>query len=181
MSWKEILGDSPRSCEHLREGTAEGNVSTYVVPEEAEDWDAILETDEVLAGATAVQVCSYCRQGLPSVQRQEKKDKESRRLARIDELEENLEKVECGAAYACPTCDEVMDEGDLVPLRECPNCDDEVFDATDGRNCVNCNRPFTRKFAEGGCPDCLDPDELPVPVTEDMTTAWQAELKELGR
>ena len=55
-----------------------------------------------------------------------------------------------------------------MELRECPNCDDEVFDGNEGRNCPSCNRPFTRKLEGFACPDCLDQDNLPEPATIEL-------------
>lgn len=43
-----------------------------------------------------------------------------------------------------------------------------MFDGSEGRNCPNCNRPFTRNLDVMGCPDCLDPDAAPELVTVEL-------------
>jgi len=61
--------------------------------------------------------------------------------------------------YQCPHCNKILDteedDDEIYTLRECSN--DEcgcIFIAEDGNNCPDCNRPFTRKLADVGCPDC---------------------------
>lgn len=116
-----------------------------------------------------VQLCSDCFDRLPSVQhrveQQRQKEQKPPATEEVRELQEFLEQVEAGdPLYFCYGCDEFKDEGDLVPLRECPHCE-VVFDGNEGRNCPECNRPFSRNLELDGCPDCLDSENLPEPAT----------------
>lgn len=64
--------------------------------------------------------------------------------------------------YECDGCSSLLTPHGLVTgkLRECPHCCTE-FVEVDGRNCPDCNRPFTRLIDEKQtCPDCLDGGEL---------------------
>ena len=67
-----------------------------------------------------------------------------------DELDDDL--------VHCPECDTDFNADEMVQVRYCSFCE-LTFNGTDnGRNCENCNRPFTRKCAENGCPECLSED-----------------------
>lgn len=69
-------------------------------------------------------------------------------------------RVEDEGDYRCPSCDETCTEDDLVAVRECSRevCG-TTFAAVDGRNCPDCNSPFTRLVHELGCPSCGDEGE----------------------
>lgn len=124
-----------------------------------------------------VRICNACSNELPS----EKNDavKESRLLRDANkrddtEREEKIKSAHKSGAvlYECPGCEELIDEDDLVQLRQCPHCEEsggtDIFDGTEnGRNCPECNRPFTRKLADAGCADCLDGDDLPYPYKKE--------------
>ncbi len=84
--------------------------------------------------------------------------------ASMDELQERMDDGE--DLSFCESCDSVLDE--LVPVRECSHCGDESFDASDGRNCVTCNRPFTRKICDAGCPECLSDEDIRSATSNDL-------------
>jgi len=129
----------------------------------------------VPSGLKRIQLCGDCYMNLPSeaAKRQKFQDNlyakpKDAQEADNDEKAEIRERIEAGEAlYFCSGCNEFKDEDDLVPLRECPHCD-EIYDGNEGRNCPSCNRPFTRKLDGLACPDCLDPDGLPEPATLEM-------------
>lgn len=83
------------------------------------------------------------------------------------ELQEFLDRIEYEAVYLCHSCNEFVDEDELVELRECPFCE-EVFDGSEGRNCPICNRPFTRNLHVMGCSTCLDHDNPPEIATAEL-------------
>ena len=82
-------------------------------------------------------------------------------LSSID-TDELREKIETGdlVFYLCPNCVQFIDEP--VQVRECSNenCGCRFNGTDNGRNCEDCNKPFTRKLTEKGCPDCLEEDEV---------------------
>lgn len=86
--------------------------------------------------------------------------------------------------YRCESCHEVYDEEQLVVVRECPHCEDAKFDGTEnGQACPDCNRRFTRKLCDKGCPECLEEDDC-VPVEETVPatpTPEPAKKKRRGR
>lgn len=133
------------------------------------DWKAAcehigvdVETTELLA----IQICSEFSSNLPSLikAREEKEEKvvEAKEMAEedaenlIQELREAGERI-----FKCIYCDGVFSRDELIQVRECPieSCGTEFFSGTDnGRNCEECNRPFTRLAHNHGCPEC-EPDE----------------------
>jgi hypothetical protein len=58
----------------------------------------------------------------------------------------------------CDQCDKLVrleDADECPPLYECSNDKCEtIFAGTDGRNCPECNRPFSRRLADYACEDC---------------------------
>jgi len=119
----------------------------------------------------ALRICWECSDKLPSETDRRFKEYQKMKAQPTEpdtaELDDIRERIEAGEAlYLCSGCGEYKDEGDLVPLRECSNNNcGTVFDGNQGRNCPDCNRPFTRNLADMACPDCLDPDNLPEIVT----------------
>lgn len=111
-------------------------------------------------------VCGHCALQRPAhreiVDRMKRvaTERAERAQASIDELRARMDDGE--DMSFCGGCDMVVDE--LVPVRECtaPSCSlcDDPFDATDGRNCPDCNRPFTRKVCDAGCPECLSDEDI---------------------
>ena len=72
--------------------------------------------------------------------------------------------------YWCPMCGGVDDQ--VVTIRECPqdSCGMNFFNADDnGRNCPDCNRPFTRLANELGCRECEDESECELLGPDDRT------------
>ncbi len=66
--------------------------------------------------------------------------------------------------YECDGCNTLVLSKDLVTgkLRECPHCSTEFVESDAGRNCPDCNRPFTRLVEEKQtCADCRDGGDLP--------------------
>lgn len=80
----------------------------------------------------------------------------------MDDLYEVLESIVGGQTlFQCPDCSEYFPEEDLIEVRECSNenCG-EIFNGTEsGRNCEQCNRPFSRVLNRKGCPDCMEENE----------------------
>lgn len=113
-------------------------------------------------------LCPACVAELPTVAGQravEKEIAEKRAATAATEAEEMVERFNAGESlFLCTDCEEIRPEDELVPVRSCPHCE-ENFDASDGRNCTACNRPFSAKVSEAGCPECLE-DEGLEPVTD---------------
>jgi hypothetical protein len=67
------------------------------------------------------------------------------------------------AEFRCSSCERQLTEGEVVEVRECSReaCAAR-FDGSGGRNCTECNSPFTRLLTEQGCPDCLEEDSVEV-------------------
>ena len=63
--------------------------------------------------------------------------------------------------WRCEPCESEWTDDEPSPLRECSSeqCG-EVFVADGDNNCPTCARPFTRRLADYGCPDCFDPDGM---------------------
>lgn len=124
------------------------------------------------------RLCMECGQNLPSVverhRDREREQKDKNAAARKAQIE-RLERARSGKdpLYLCRECDDIWDGGDLVPIRYCPAEDCQTsYNASDtGQNCEACNRPFTRKVTEQGCPGCAptvgeEADDC-VPMTSD--------------
>lgn len=56
--------------------------------------------------------------------------------------------------FECPECSTLYEEHDLVKVRECSHCDNSKWLHSDGKNCPECNRPFSRVLTDEGCEDC---------------------------
>lgn len=116
-------------------------------------------------------LCEACRDQLPSYQANQARIKANRQRVVAESLAAEAEVLERFGAgeklYQCTDCGEIIGEDDTVPVRECPHCE-ETFSAEDGRNCTQCNRPFSRAVTQHGCRDCLGEDEL-----EEITTIEQ--------
>lgn len=83
-----------------------------------------------------------------------------------EELPANLESRQ---GFKCQSCDHIEDaEGfDQYTLRECSNDNcGQIFVATDGNNCPQCNRPFTRRLADIGCNECEEGEMETVTIQE---------------
>jgi hypothetical protein len=122
-----------------------------------------------------VVLCDDCNAKLPSVKAEAAKRAEQKLTTQERErkaLQDRIDTHEGDPLHRCPNCDEVKNESDLVPVRFCTFCD-AGFDASDGRNCTECNRPFSRKVTLVGCPDCLSEEEdmVPVALTDDEVKA----------
>ena len=120
------------------------------------DWDWATAKFGLTANHTGLLTCSDCMLDRPS------------RLALIAE---NLARLEAKTKIAtpaheelgddlvhCPECDTDFNADEMVVVRYCSFCE-ITFNGTDnGRNCEDCNRPFTRKCSDNGCPECLSED-----------------------
>ena len=97
----------------------------------------------------------------------------------VQELAREAAPEETAPKFQCPSCESLWDEEDLITVRECSNeqCG-AIFDGDSGRNCEECNRPFTRRLHDRGCPDCADemPCDLDVLEEEESSPAekWDA-------
>lgn len=153
----ELVGTNLITCPH-QEDLSHSSIS-LVLPSEESDWAYMMEQHDFDPTATSIQVCCNCQTSLPSYQLVlTKRQKQSRQGAEEQEAE-NRQKIADGATHRCTDCEKVLFEEELVQIRECSRCD-LFFDGTEnGRNCVNCNRPFTRKTQDLGCPNCLSEDD----------------------
>lgn len=138
-------------------------------PEDKNWWK---RTDLKWHGTLPALLCSFCAAHRPSALRIAKEQvalATKRAAASRNTADELLERYDDGdALYLCSECDTIIGEEELVPVRYCPLCE-ATFDATDGRNCTECNRPFTRRVVDAGCVDCLAEDDQPALVTDRST------------
>jgi len=66
--------------------------------------------------------------------------------------------------FQCEGCDSVMGGAETVlgKMRGCPHCSTEFVEGDEGRNCPDCNRPFSSLVEEKQtCEDCRSGGELP--------------------
>lgn len=159
----ELFGTNPTTCGHE---TMTGSTIYLVIPNDPiapEDWPWAVETYSLASDVTSVRLCWKCQGDQPS-----EKAKSTARMKRAMESsakanEEQAQRWKDGANMQCPDCDELFHPDQLVELRECPQCE-SYFSGEDGRNCPDCNRPFSRKIADGICPECLDESAEPAKV-----------------
>lgn len=163
----DVLGANPTTCGHKE--PRQCYAITYVVPSEWEDWAWCQQTiTKDNLKATSVKLCSDCQKKTPSKRREVHRGKISSLENSIDTAREGIEKIEeCSTPVWCENCDTYHEEEDLIQVRECPHCE-IFFNGTDnGRNCEDCNRPFTSKTHDRGCPEEPTEDELP-PAEENI-------------
>ena len=156
-----------------------------VVPSETEDWiwvnsrvevplfrsnPSYLEEQKIRPDSMAhnlaigVAICGECKDQLPSVQARKDKAEAVAATAAEKDLSDEEEKLQDALdggynLFKCEACETLWPEDDLIQIRECPHCT-IFFNGTDnGRNCEDCNRPFTSKITERGCPDCVEEQE----------------------
>ena len=120
------------------------------------DWDWATAKFGLTADHTDLLICRTCMQDRPSV------------LAIIAENQARLSRLQAQSAKGheelgddlvhCPECETDFNADEMVVVRYCSFCE-ITFNGTDnGRNCEDCNRPFTRKCSDNGCPECLSED-----------------------
>lgn len=159
-SLSDILGTNPQTCGH----EFDANTSlVFVVPDESADWAFMMNraahSNPEVANATSIKVCSACQNLLPTTVRRNAEAREAaaaRRQNAEDEREAKLAELEGETVYVCGDCDGLFGAEDLVQVRWCSHCEQSFNGTENGRNCENCNRPFTRKVTDEGCPDCVD-------------------------
>lgn len=157
----EIIGPSPGECDHPKSGRSSGLY--FVLPDESEDWAFALRELGAEPGHSSFRVCWDCSQRLPSNVAQraaQAASAEARRAAQEHKRAEKIaEAAESGEAlHECPDCSALSYAEDLLTMRHCPHCD-RTFAAEDGRNCDECNRPFTSLLHRAGCPECRENEE----------------------
>ncbi len=73
-------------------------------------------------------------------------------------IEHKSQSKEAVDVLFCGDCDKLVrmeDVDECPPLYECSNDNcGTTFVGIDGRNCPECNRPFSRKLADHACEDC---------------------------
>lgn len=73
-------------------------------------------------------------------------------------IEDKSQSKEIVEVLFCGNCDKLVrmeDADECPPLYECSNDNcGTTFVGTEGRNCPDCNRPFSRKLADHACEDC---------------------------
>ena len=131
-----------------------------------------------------VSLCRPCAEWLPSAvltPYRRALTQASRELSEFEtKLEALQEQIDQGNSdgWFCDDCSSFIDEP--CEVRECSNANCETrFDADSngGRNCPDCNRPFTRKIAEQGCPECLEEnDAAHIGDFEAFKTALEGEI-----
>ena len=121
-----------------------------------DDWNWATEKFGLTVDSTGLLTCMACMEDRPSV------------LAIIAENQARLSRLQAQAVKShdelgddlvhCPECDTDFNADEVVVVRYCSFCE-ITFNGTDnGRNCEDCNRPFTRKCSDNGCPECLSED-----------------------
>lgn len=159
VSWiaKSETGQTDETTDDYRYALA------HLIETRGRDWSREQEIVPLVIG-----ICSGSEvyQNIPSIiaertARQLKRETE-KAIAESEGAERLAELRDAGeTAYRCSECEGVFSDDELLIVRECPVefCGTEFFDGTDGRNCEDCNRPFTRKTHERGCPDCEPSEE----------------------
>ena len=154
MTLGEMVGDKMVHCDESHPITT----ITLCFPAEGDgsDWAYCQSHFNLDSDATSIQLCWSCQDELPSIvaKRNRSRQVQAENAAKAD-AEEALKIAEGVDLHTCVDCEKVWELEELVPVRFCTFCD-ATFDAQGGRNCENCNRPFTRKCTTLGCPDCLD-------------------------
>ena len=134
-----------------------------------ERWVSGIETER-----RVIVLCAKCHASLPSQKEQKPQvphDEQDPDPGGQDEIRERLEAGE--SLWSCPECNEVRSEDELVQVRECSrdSCG-SAFDGANGRNCPDCNSPFSRLvLSEHGCPDCLSETECEPVTVESLDLA----------
>ena len=154
----DMVGTKMEKCGHPMTGSG----VHLILKDELEDWTWATEKYNLEADVTSLMVCWDCYEQAPSIlARGNERKAKSVAMAEKQETEQATKIAEAREAgiplFQCPDCDKVLEEEELVPVRHCTHCE-STFDASDGRNCGTCNRPFTTKITLKGCPDCLDED-----------------------
>lgn len=178
---QELYGEKPFQCSHFKE-VGGNTILSKVWEAEKEDFYFMMKKLDAPEETTSIFLCKECmKETLGYKKREQERIKMAEMLRqeaddeRIEKFREHLDGNE--PLYICPDCDQLIIESDTVPIRECPHCE-ENFDGTDGRNCPSCNRPFTRRVADIGCPDCFIECELYVMTDEDKKAVADADEKE---
>lgn len=131
---------------------------------EYRDWSyglglVAMKGDDDPATVTAVIVCFDCHNEAPTWRQRRREQANRAQLARQTVVLARDELIGSDVdLLECPVCDELFDAEEAVPIRVCPmeSCMVDTFDGSDGRNCTECNRPFTRKVADLGHCECVD-------------------------
>lgn len=161
-----MQGKFATACPH-------GGGSTFIHPRgdqlnPREDWLwAIDFFDWLFEEHTSASLCMDCVMFLPSATNRKKMAAERNKNRQLLERQELDAKIQDAlgsgeALFQCEGCDSAHLESELIQIRECPHesCGTEFFDGTiNGRNCSECNRPFTKKVTDYGCPECEDNSE----------------------
>ena len=163
---EDLLGSNPVRCSEDHRTINAYGVKVWfnsdVRPEMLEiggmasmdDWPWATAKFGLTAASTGLLTCSDCEQDRPSrlavIAARIAKNINKPATPDYDELGDDL--------VHCPECDTDFNADDMVQVRYCSFCE-TTFNGTDnGRNCEDCNRPFTRKCSENGCPECLSED-----------------------
>lgn len=138
-------------------GTVSGSPLFWTEPLVTPDFPAIAgrppDADPVLVEEQKTRSAAHAKE-LKSRAREHVK---ARRAAMKAATDEGVDLHECDG------CGLLLRTGDLVvgKVRECPHCAIEFVEGEDGRNCPDCNRPFTSVAEEKStCPTCLEGGEL---------------------
>jgi hypothetical protein len=112
---------------------------------------------------TGLMTCFDCEQDRPSrlalIEANRARSNKAAAVKKVSDEELIAEaKADGTPLVQCPDCDLIMAEDEAVQVRFCSFCDTTFNGSDNGRNCEECNRPFTRKCTAMGCPECLDED-----------------------
>jgi hypothetical protein len=117
------------------------------------------------------------REAFPDLDRDEQIRSVERLRQIADDLEAQIRQLvvvevqDPAGAYHCASCDRDLADDEVIEVRECSyeGCA-AVFDGSEGRNCPECNRPFSRVVTQHGCPDCQEEvNEVAAAATEPET------------
>jgi hypothetical protein len=128
-----------------------------------EDWDWARDKFGLTIDHTGLIICFDCELDKPSrlalIEANLARANKAKAIKKVSEDDVIAEaRAEGTPMVQCPDCDLVMAEDEAVEVRFCTFCDTTFNGSDNGRNCEECNRPFTRKCTAMGCPDCLDED-----------------------
>ena len=114
------------------------------------DWDWAISKFGITSENTGLMTCMDCMDDKPS-----RLEKIANNAARNSQPPTPAHAELSDDLVHCSDCDTDFNADETVEVRYCTFCE-ITFNGTDnGRNCEDCNRPFTRKCSDNGCPECL--------------------------
>ena len=127
----------------------------------SDDWPWATLKFGLTAATTGLLTCTDCEQDRPS-----RLAIIAANVARANKAAVTVHEALGDDAVHCPDCGNDFNADEMVEVRYCSFCETTFNGTENGRNCEDCNRPFTRKCTERGCPDCLDEASECQPMAE---------------